>query len=134
MLVVAGKKSFERSWGHARPRASRARSTGAPSPTAGTVLTAGGQSDLRPPAPHRRGRSDQSHDTTAPTAATRPAPRLSAGAGGVIREVSEAKLLGRGGAAFPTAQVGGRVARGRAHRYLVANADESEPGTFKDRV
>ena len=53
----------------------------------------------------------------------------------VIREVTEAKLLGRGGAAFPTGRKWDSVARMavRPH-YLVCNADESEPGTFKDRV
>ena len=54
---------------------------------------------------------------------------------GVIRDVTEAKLLGRGGAAFPTGRKWDAVARQpvRPH-YLVCNADESEPGTFKDRV
>jgi NADH-quinone oxidoreductase subunit F len=52
----------------------------------------------------------------------------------VIREVTEAKLLGRGGAAFPTGRKWDSVSRApvRPH-YLVCNADESEPGTFKDR-
>jgi NADH-quinone oxidoreductase subunit F len=54
---------------------------------------------------------------------------------GVIREVTDAKLVGRGGAAFPTGRKWDSVARAtvRPH-YLVCNADESEPGTFKDRV
>jgi NADH-quinone oxidoreductase subunit F len=54
---------------------------------------------------------------------------------GVIREVTEAKLLGRGGAAFPTGRKWDSVSRTavRPH-YLICNADESEPGTFKDRV
>src|SRR5215469_8567210 len=54
---------------------------------------------------------------------------------GVIREVKDAKLLGRGGAAFPTAVKWEAVASNpvRPH-YVVCNADESEPGTFKDRV
>jgi NADH-quinone oxidoreductase subunit F len=54
---------------------------------------------------------------------------------GVLREVSDSKLLGRGGAAFPTARKWAAVAAHptRPH-YLVCNADESEPGTFKDRV
>jgi NADH-quinone oxidoreductase subunit F len=53
---------------------------------------------------------------------------------GVIREVTEARLLGRGGAAFPTGRKWDSVAKApvRPH-YLVCNADESEPGTFKDR-
>jgi NADH-quinone oxidoreductase subunit F len=57
------------------------------------------------------------------------------GAGGVIREVKDAKLLGRGGAAFPTGVKWEAVVTQpvRPH-YFVCNADESEPGTFKDRV
>jgi NADH-quinone oxidoreductase subunit F len=60
---------------------------------------------------------------------------LDLGSDGVIREVTEARLLGRGGAAFPTGRKWDSVARAavRPH-YLVCNADESEPGTFKDRV
>jgi NADH-quinone oxidoreductase subunit F len=57
------------------------------------------------------------------------------GAEGVIRELNDAKLLGRGGAAFPTGRKWDAVARTPARpHYLVCNADESEPGTFKDRV
>jgi len=54
---------------------------------------------------------------------------------GVIREVLDSKLLGRGGAAFPAGRKWDAVARQpeRPH-YLICNADESEPGTFKDRV
>ncbi|HSS94388.1 MAG TPA: NAD(P)H-dependent oxidoreductase subunit E, partial [Candidatus Dormibacteraeota bacterium] len=59
---------------------------------------------------------------------------LEIGPESVIREVTEAKLLGRGGAAFPTGRKWDAVAHSpvRPH-YLVCNADESEPGTFKDR-
>ena len=55
----------------------------------------------------------------------------------VIREVNESKLVGRGGAAFPAGRKWEAVYRARSSqpvRYLVCNADESEPGTFKDRV
>src|SRR5919198_1369536 len=54
---------------------------------------------------------------------------------GVIREVKDSGLVGRGGAAFPTGVKWEAVARQpvRPH-YLVCNADESEPGTFKDRA
>jgi NADH-quinone oxidoreductase subunit F len=57
------------------------------------------------------------------------------GPSGVIREVLASKLLGRGGAAFPTGRKWDAVAREpeRPH-YVVCNADESEPGTFKDRI
>ena len=57
------------------------------------------------------------------------------GPAGVIREVTESGLLGRGGAAFPTGRKWEATARQPDHpHYLVCNADESEPGTFKDRV
>lgn len=55
----------------------------------------------------------------------------------VIREVNDSKLVGRGGAAFPAGRKWEAVYRARSSqpvRYLVCNADESEPGTFKDRV
>ncbi|ANJ10361.1 NAD(P)H-dependent oxidoreductase subunit E [Streptomyces parvulus] len=57
------------------------------------------------------------------------------GPAGVIREVTDAGLVGRGGAAFPTGRKWQATAAqpDRPH-YLVCNADESEPGTFKDRV
>jgi NADH-quinone oxidoreductase subunit F len=54
---------------------------------------------------------------------------------GTIREVTDAKLMGRGGAAFPTGVKWKAVAEQAVHpHYFVCNADESEPGTFKDRV
>jgi NADH-quinone oxidoreductase subunit F len=53
----------------------------------------------------------------------------------VIAEVTASKLMGRGGAAFPTGRKWAAVASQPAQpHYLVCNADESEPGTFKDRV
>ena len=59
------------------------------------------------------------------------------GPAAVIHEVIASKLVGRGGAAFPAGKkwetLHNSRANGRPH-YLVCNADESEPGTFKDRV
>jgi NADH-quinone oxidoreductase subunit F len=57
------------------------------------------------------------------------------GPDGVIRELKDSNLLGRGGAAFPAGVKWEAVAKQavRPH-YFVCNADESEPGTFKDRV
>jgi NADH-quinone oxidoreductase subunit F len=53
----------------------------------------------------------------------------------VIRLVGESGLLGRGGAGFPTGKKWASVPdSGAFPRYLAANADEMEPGTFKDRV
>jgi NADH-quinone oxidoreductase subunit F len=60
---------------------------------------------------------------------------LELGRDGVLHAVAESHLLGRGGAAFPTGTKWEAVARQQAQpHYLVCNADESEPGTFKDRV
>lgn len=53
---------------------------------------------------------------------------------GVIREVIESRLVGRGGAAFPTGKKWEAVHARRGTSYVVCNADESEPGTFKDHV
>ena len=60
---------------------------------------------------------------------------LEIGPEAVIDEVTASKLMGRGGAAFPTGRKWAAVASRPARpHYLVCNADESEPGTFKDRV
>jgi len=60
---------------------------------------------------------------------------LDIGAEPVRDEVTASKLMGRGGAAFPTGRKWSAVAEQPARpHYLVCNADESEPGTFKDRV
>ncbi|MCE9581204.1 MAG: NAD(P)H-dependent oxidoreductase subunit E, partial [Planctomycetes bacterium] len=57
------------------------------------------------------------------------------GPAGVIAEVTASKLVGRGGAMFPTGRKWDAVAKEPARpHYLVCNADESEPGTFKDRL
>jgi NADH-quinone oxidoreductase subunit F len=55
----------------------------------------------------------------------------------VIEAVKESKLNGRGGAGFPTGLKWSFVPRGDDSpktKYLIANADEMEPGTFKDRL
>jgi NADH-quinone oxidoreductase subunit F len=67
---------------------------------------------------------------------------LKIGPEGVIREVAASRLLGRGGAAFPTAKKWEALHVQRhllqtdpkRKHFVVCNADESEPGTFKDRV
>jgi NADH-quinone oxidoreductase subunit F len=60
---------------------------------------------------------------------------IAIGPAAVIEEVVASKLLGRGGAAFPTGRKWDAVAKAPARpHYLVCNADESEPGTFKDRL
>ncbi len=52
----------------------------------------------------------------------------------VIREVKASKLVGRGGAAFATGLKWQFAAANPGPRYVICNADESEPGAFKDRV
>jgi|SRR5579884_4561403 len=60
---------------------------------------------------------------------------LDIGADAVIAEIAASKLVGRGGAAFPAGRKIEAVARAAAHpHYIICNADESEPGTFKDRI
>ena len=49
-------------------------------------------------------------------------------------EVRDATLLGRGGAGFPAGVKWGFCPEGVWPRYLVVNGDESEPGTYKDRL
>ena len=52
----------------------------------------------------------------------------------VLETVKAAGLRGRGGAGFPTGMKWSFLPAGVYPRYLVVNADESEPGTFKDRL
>ncbi|MHB0948430.1 MAG: NAD(P)H-dependent oxidoreductase subunit E [Gemmatimonadaceae bacterium] len=60
---------------------------------------------------------------------------LAMGPAAVIQEVLDSKLVGRGGAAFPMGRKWQAVASAAARpHFMVCNADESEPGTFKDRV
>src|ERR1700748_1378659 len=52
----------------------------------------------------------------------------------IVEEVKKSGLRGRGGAGFPTGMKWTFLAKPEGvARYLVCNADESEPGTFKDR-
>ena len=73
---------------------------------------------------------------TGPPVATKALLRvLEMGPGQVIAEIKAANLRGRGGAAFPMGIKWDAVARSaETPSYVICNADESEPGTFKDRV
>ena len=51
----------------------------------------------------------------------------------ILDEVKKSNLRGRGGAGFPTGLKWSFIPKGAAQVYLVVNADESEPGTCKDR-
>jgi NADH-quinone oxidoreductase subunit F len=57
------------------------------------------------------------------------------GEAGIQQMIEDASLLGRGGAAFPAGlKLKSVAADAPFPRYIVCNADEMEPGTFKDRV
>ena len=51
----------------------------------------------------------------------------------LIEEVKKSGLRGRGGAGFPTGMKWSFLPENGEPRYLLCNADEGEPGTFKDR-
>src|SRR3954465_13360567 len=51
----------------------------------------------------------------------------------IIDEVKASGLRGRGGAGFPTGMKWSFLPNNGEQRWLLCNADESEPGTFKDR-
>jgi NADH-quinone oxidoreductase subunit F len=53
----------------------------------------------------------------------------------IVDEIKSSGLVGRGGAAFPTGiKWEGAAKAPGAEKYVICNADESEPGTFKDRI
>src|ERR1017187_6224452 len=52
----------------------------------------------------------------------------------IVDLVKKSGLRGRGGAGFPTGMKWGFLAKNNMPRYLCCNCDESEPGTFKDRM
>lgn len=52
----------------------------------------------------------------------------------ILEEVKASGLRGRGGAGFPTGMKWGFLPKNNEPRYLLCNADEGEPGTFKDRL
>src|SRR5712692_6889873 len=51
----------------------------------------------------------------------------------VVEQVKASGLRGRGGAGFPTGAKWGFIPKAPGAKYVAVNADESEPGTFKDR-
>ena len=52
----------------------------------------------------------------------------------IVSIVKDSGLRGRGGAGFPTGVKWGFLPNNLEPRYLLCNADEGEPGTFKDRL
>jgi len=136
MLTVAGEAPSETSIGPVDAATVRAMLNGdAPPPAPPARLPQFGSPDLR--LLRRIGHVDptslDAYRAAGGYGSLRRAIEL--GPDGVIRELVDSKLVGRGGAAFPTGRKWEAVARAtvRPH-YLVCNADESEPGTFKDRI
>ena len=52
----------------------------------------------------------------------------------LVQLIKDSGLRGRGGAGFPTGAKWGFLPKNGEPRYLLCNADEGEPGTFKDRL
>src|SRR3972149_6813732 len=81
-------------------------------------------------------RTPLTFDTVEPGAGLAAAMKLSRA--DIIGEVAASNLRGRGGAGFPTGTKWNLAAAARVKdgesKYVVCNADEGEPGTFKDRV
>jgi NADH:ubiquinone oxidoreductase subunit F (NADH-binding) len=95
----------------------RFESSGGILPGEGGERRSGVREDLRSPGKYR---------------ALRKARR--SGAEAVIHEVERSLLRGRGGAGYPTGRKWRFLPRDGRPVYLIANADEGEPGTFKDRL
>jgi NADH-quinone oxidoreductase subunit F len=134
LVARAGEHPFERGFPATRERIAAAMNTGASEGTPRAVFHQK-RDDLR--LLRRAGVVDPaSLDDYRSHGGYRALRRaLEIGPSNVIREVSESNLVGRGGAAFPTGRKWAAVASQpvRPH-YVVCNADESEPGTFKDRI
>ena len=78
-------------------------------------------------------RNELTYASIVPDAGLKAALALSRG--DIVDTVSGAALKGRGGAGFPTGMKWNFCAAERSeHKYIICNADEGEPGTFKDRV
>ncbi|MFO0644922.1 MAG: NAD(P)H-dependent oxidoreductase subunit E [Polyangiales bacterium] len=136
MLVSAGESPFERSFGHATEASVRAAlrtrhvaiPERAPTPqtdrSAVRLLARVGEVDPQ---------SLDAYRAHGGYAALRRA--FEVGAAWVMRELDESGLSGRGGAAFPAGRKWMAVAKAAGRvKHVVCNADESEPGTFKDRA
>jgi NADH-quinone oxidoreductase subunit F len=142
LLVEAGTRPFELSLGALTPRHAAALLRGATPPESDAAnkpqMTQSTQRERRSlrllkrvgivdPTSLEEYRSSRGYSALAKA--------LEMGPEAVIREMTESKLVGRGGAAFPTGRKWEAVrTQPAAPHFLVCNADEAEPGTFKDRV
>jgi NADH-quinone oxidoreductase subunit F len=134
-VVTAGERPSETLIGHVTADRVRAIVNGAPVEPGPATILRQPVADLR--LLRRVGRVDptriEAYRASGGFAAIEKARAM--GPAAVIAEVTAAGLLGRGGAAFPTGRKWDAVRSEPATpHYLICNADESEPGTFKDRV
>ncbi len=125
--------------GPATPSPATARSRSGSAPPAPPPKARPADGRHRRPEDHQRplglGRRAHPRAATWPPAATRACgPRSAKAPTEVGDEVKAASLLGRGGAGFPAGTKWGFCPPGVWPRYLVVNGDESEPGTYKDRI
>ncbi len=133
MVSVAGRRCVEQAFGAADIARVEAALGGARVAQARYALEASGPRRLLARAGRVDPRSIEAYAASGGWLALERA--LVIGREGVIGELNAAKLVGRGGAAFPTGRKWEAVSKTpEGPRYLVCNADESEPGTFKDRV
>ncbi len=136
LVGEAGEESFERTLAPTTAAAVLdVLAGGAPGPAPVTVLPQAGDPSLRLLRRAGSGRPVSLDDYRAQGGYAALRRAIEIGPEGVIRELKDSKLQGRGGAAFPTGVKWEAVAHQPARpHYLICNADESEPGTFKDRV
>ncbi|MBI2374267.1 MAG: NAD(P)H-dependent oxidoreductase subunit E [Deltaproteobacteria bacterium] len=133
LLTVAGEIPIERGFGPATAEAIIDALDSRQAPEAPRFEPADGEGWLLERAGRVDPRSLDEYRAAGGYTALRNALEL--GTAAVIREVTDSGLVGRGGAAFPTGRKWAAVAAApRQPHHLVVNADESEPGTFKDRI
>jgi len=140
MVTIAGVAPRREAWGPADAAAILARFEGPAAPPAASVgtelpISQAGEAGLRILARIGVVAPGSVEDYRAHGGYRALTNAIAMGPEATIREVTESKLVGRGGAAFPTGRKWAAVAaQATQPRYVVCNADESEPGTFKDRV
>jgi NADH:ubiquinone oxidoreductase subunit F (NADH-binding) len=103
----------------------------------GPALAAGRPAPLPPDTPRRRWRADPYDDPAERFSLIRELLRQDRDAASrrVLAALKDSGLRGMGGAGFPTAAKWELVRKeARTPKYVICNADESEPGTFKDRA
>ncbi len=127
-MFIHGRREPDRVPADERAAASPVVSVTASNADAPSVL----RQMVEPRRPHDENASLEEYLRRGGGAAIDAALRLSADE--IIAQIAAAGLSGRGGAAFPTGVKWRAVADAPGPKHVVANIDESEPGTFKDRL